>query len=171
MDWSKAKTIVIIALLVTNLVLGGFLMFDHLQAVNTEKQAAQSAAEYLSAHGIALNCELPATVTKLPVLFVDFEEGTGEKTLSYNGYLLQVTDAGELVPVTLEPGDVKSPVCGASSAVIKAVMQESGIRSIENVSLVYHVDRSGYSDAGEDTAFPSWRVQTDLGPFYIEALQ
>lgn len=170
MDWSKAKTIIIIALLITNLILGGFLVNDHMRDVNTEKEAAASAESYLAERGITLSCRIPASATRLPVLFVDFEEEAAKKDLFYKGYPLCISGESEIQAASLHAGDVKAKVCGAAAAVIRAVVQNDAIREIREIRLVYWVDRSGYTEAGEDTAFPAWYIDTDAGTFYIEAL-
>ena len=145
-------------------------MDNQIQAVKAEEAAAESTVVYLAGRGISVNCEIPSTVTRLPVLFVDFEERGAGKNITYKGYQLDVTGSDKTVPVSANAGKAKGQICGASSAVLEIALLHPEISDIQEVELVYWIDRSGYELPGEDTAFPAWRVRTNMASYYIEAL-
>ena len=76
MDWSKAKTLLIVALLVTDLVLGGFLLHGKTVQRQNERKAAENIGNYLVDLGAELNCGLADDSRMLPVLFISFPEGS-----------------------------------------------------------------------------------------------
>ena len=170
MDWSKAKTILIIALLITNLVIGGFYIQAFRQESFALQSAAQSVTEYLAEEGVSITAQIPTKPLKLPVLFVNFEN-SGNAVEEYKGYPIAVSGANNAVATSASSGKVKGSVSSASSAILKTIKLNPKIMAITNIELVYWVDRSTYSQYGEDTAFPAWKIYTDKGEYYVEALE
>ena len=169
MDWSKAKTILIVALLITNLIVGGFYFSSFASEKNALEAAAQNTQALLAENGVALNCKIPVKPLRLPVAFINFES-SGKAIDSYKGYALVITGEDNAVPVSSTAGESRGLVESASAAVIKTLKLNQDISSVDGIELVYQVDRSGYNQLGEDTAFPAWAVTTNLGTYYIEAL-
>ena len=71
MDWAKAKTILIIALLAICLLLGGILVARAANEKAMDAAAADSALEYLELQGISFNCDMPENRPSLPVSQAD----------------------------------------------------------------------------------------------------
>jgi len=170
MDWSKAKTILIIALLITNVILGGFYANSYFADINSEKTSIENAREYLASRGVSVDCKVPVMAMKLPVIFVNFEVGANAKSMEFRGIPLVVLGETNANAVGCSSGSVGRRLGGASSAIIEACVYNPDIKSISSVNLVYMVDRTGYMTAGEDTAVPCWELTTDEGVFYYEAI-
>lgn len=170
MDWSKAKTILIITLLITNLVVGGF----YIESFKQERLALQAAADSVISHlhdtEVEVIAEIPTKPLKLPVLFINFES-SGDAITEYGKYPIVVSGASNGVPTSASAGNVRGKVSSASSAVIRVTKLNPKISSITDIRMVYWVDRSTYSQYGEDTAFPAWQISTDKGEYYVEALE
>lgn len=75
MDWSKAKSILIIALLITNSILFGFNLYNHNTTKDTtsSKSFAKETTNLLLEKGIKINSYIPKSRSKLPTLRVEFE--------------------------------------------------------------------------------------------------
>jgi regulatory protein YycI of two-component signal transduction system YycFG len=90
MDWTKAKTILIIALLTTNLVLGGALGFRDFGVAAKENVPLE---DILADRNIFLETGVPENYpAKMPVLFVEYENTdyeAVEKALENQGVLLR----------------------------------------------------------------------------------
>jgi len=177
MDWSKAKTILIIALIITNIVIAS-VYFSELHEEQVQRDlAAASAAEYVASCGVQLNCGIPVKDVRLPVLFVSFSDEKEAKKLSYKGYPVELSGEGYGVPAAFSTGVAEGRVSSAASALIRFVSgldQVSSIRaeglSIDSIELVYWINRSAFAaSAEEDTAIPSWKISTSSGVVYINA--
>lgn len=75
MDWSKAKSILIIALIITNSILFGFNLYNKYMTkdlLNTKK-FIEETQELLEKRGIKIDCTIPRYQDKLPSLRVEFE--------------------------------------------------------------------------------------------------
>jgi len=74
MDWTKAKTILIIAFVVTNLFLGGSLLRDHFRQEVTavSDQYLTQTEAFLDTHGVVLDTELPVDRPSLGSLTVEY---------------------------------------------------------------------------------------------------
>lgn len=184
MDWPKAKSFIIIALLVTDLVLGGALLGPMLKEDRAEREAADNIRMYLEEQGAELDCELPSYSRRLPVLFVSFGAQGSQPSisgLSVSGGALEYKG----IPVVVEGGSSELPVVdsvGASKGDIRPSAYAaaelagdllagsdgdlSGLR-ISDVYLVYWLYNNG-SDAS-DTAFPYWCFDTDEYLYYVSA--
>lgn len=75
MDWTKAKTILIVALILTNSVLLYVFVFQ--EDKNSEKEAT-ALITYLENKGIFVDTEIPVKSSKMPVLDVEFDKGDEE---------------------------------------------------------------------------------------------
>ena len=172
MDWNKAKTILIIALLVTNLALGGVLLSRQEARRLAAETAAESTRVYLEELGVDVQCAIPTVQESCPVLFVSLTQpGSGDS--EYGGMPIVVSGA-RMEAKALKAGDTKALTISASQALQSLVNtrlgQEASGLQIRSLELVYRVDRSDFgTQAGEDTAVPAWRILTDRGEFFIEA--
>ena len=174
MDWSKAKTIIIIALLVTNLLMGGFYLSGYREDLQQRRLAAESAVRYAEQRGVSVSAELPVDQKKLPVLFVSFNYDGGGEVHTHKG--LPVEASGDLDAEILpeSEGDTDGLLIAASKALVKLIDGFEGSvpqgLDIEKVSLVYWVDTSLSSESAlEDTAIPAWKFESGGNCYYIEA--
>jgi regulatory protein YycI of two-component signal transduction system YycFG len=178
MDWTKAKSILIVALLITNLIIG---MAYHAK-ISEEKSrhiaAAQSTQTYLAKKGITLDVEIPGEVLRKPVLFVRFqppEEGEKKDPVYYDGMLVEASQDNENVIVPLSYGETRRGVLSASYALLKflSFFEEEQLQNIHvtGIELIYFVDTaSTQKDISEDTAAPTWKITTQNNQsFYINA--
>lgn len=78
MNWEKAKTVLIVALLITDLFLAGILYADRMRVAPAENAAAfhRETKELLKDAGIALEAEIPKDGSSLPILDVAYETDT-----------------------------------------------------------------------------------------------
>ena len=75
MDWTKAKTILIVALLATNL----FLILTYgLDRLEPEREKRDALLTILENNQIALEGEIPGTPGKIPLLYVEYSGITRE---------------------------------------------------------------------------------------------
>lgn len=174
MDWSKAKTIIIIALLITNLFMGSVYISGYRDTMEQRQLAAESAVEYAKLKGVIVKAELPVEIKKLPVLFVSLDYGGEKRINTRRGLPVEASGdfPGEIKPES--EGDTKGQLITASEALIKLLDSFKGEIPqdlvIEKVNLVYWVDMSlsgGY--ALEDTAIPAWKFESGPDCYYIEA--
>lgn len=80
MNWEKAKTVLIVALLITDVFLAGVLYMDRRRVEPQENAAAfhRETKEMLADAGIKVEAEIPKDGDTLPVLDVAFETETPE---------------------------------------------------------------------------------------------
>ncbi len=176
MDWSKAKNILIAALIAANIFLG-FMYTQNMRADEELKaRAAELTARYLESLGVSLDCALSAEEERLPVLFVEIEEGDGaDDGPAKDGLRVVLIGAEGQKAVPVRTGLNRGQVISASSAARRLVPRFSDEElkdlRVEGAELVYLVDRSGLESArGQDTAVPAWAFTTNRGLYYIEAL-
>lgn len=83
MNWAKAKSILIIALVLTNLILFGYNGYNYwiLRDNTTTNSFIRKTEELLSRHGITVETKVPKRKNKLPSLAVEFET-YGEKAIN-----------------------------------------------------------------------------------------
>ena len=177
MDWSKAKSVLIIALIITNILMASLYFGELYEEQRARDAAAANAAAYLSSCGVELNCDIPSKDVRLPVLFVTFSGSADERQMSYKGYPVELTGEGFGVPSSYSTGGAEGSVASASSAVISFVSglsQQSSVQTeglvIDSIELVYWINRSAFSaSVAEDTAVPAWKISTSSGVFYVNA--
>ena len=112
MDWSKAKSILIIALIITNSILFGFNIYNQNTAKDllNSKKFVKETTELLNERGIKLDCRIPTYKDKLPTLRVEFEtynasnmnelffEGRGSVE-SPNNSLTKISNGDKLITI------------------------------------------------------------------------
>lgn len=74
MDWTKAKTILIIALLLTDCILGGLYFYQYVKMDTAPQSEIQDTLEFLENHNVYVDTEIPGKSRRMPVLFVKYEE-------------------------------------------------------------------------------------------------
>jgi len=174
MDWAKAKTILIIALLVICMLLGGILVARNTRERIADKQAAQNAVDYLMNQGASSICDIPLSRPSLPVLFIHFNQASLNRSVNLEEYkgikLVAPGQPGYLVELS-SAGKSKAKIITASSAVLKAAYSAGKYEGLEiqSIELVYYVDPEGFNPQAEDTALPCWAVKTNYGTYYINA--
>ncbi len=174
MDWSKAKTVLIIGLLIANLALGGLYLAQQGQGERDVAAFAHNTEIYLANMGVDLETSLPLETPRLPVLFVTYGEG-GDASREYGGLRVEGGAAG-VSPAASSAGDTKQQVRPAASAALE-LANELGAEQlkglvIEDVELVYWIDSGSFGGAAtEDTAVPSWKFSTNLGDHYLSAYE
>lgn len=174
MDWSKAKTILIIALLIVCLILSGILVKERLTERKALEEAIAETKIYLQSQGIKLESDIPLDRPSLPVLFVEYQENTGSDELSYGDYMVYTASGSSKGYTIKSEGESKAKVISANTALLSAVLSkiEAGKElTITKVELVYYIDAETYQGmpASSDTAIPAWRIETKDGDFYINA--
>lgn len=101
MDWSKAKTILIIAFIVTNLLLA-HVLFDNenIDEPTIKEGFIENAADLLQSKNIKVNCKIPNTQPSLSMMNVEYEkEGIDEINNNFFG--------GKTIGVEQEEGKVE----------------------------------------------------------------
>lgn len=177
MDWTKAKNILIIALLVTNLIIG--LTYYAMIREKREEWAiqAQNTAAYLSELGVPLETDIPDKPLKMPVLFVRFEPSDPEAAIDpvYDNDIRVESTLGSVTVIPIARGDNRREVVSASYALLKYLVamehQDRKPSGIEGIELIYLVDPYGYDgEISEDTAVPAWKLSLQDGQnFYVNA--
>lgn len=171
MDWSKAKTILIIALLITSMVLGGVYAGRCIKENRQLKAEVGSTVLYAQKRGAVISCELPWASQKLPVLFVTLNRTENAEIHTYKDIPVEAGDGFPAEIVPKNEGEARGRLKSASSALIELLgkIPPEGLE-IQGVELVYWLDPS-YADASatEDTAIPAWKLTTGSGVYYIEA--
>lgn len=74
MDWTRAKTILIIGLLLTNCMLGGLYYQQYMKNNAVYKSEVQDTLEFLKNHHIYLDTEIPEKTRKMSVLTVRYDD-------------------------------------------------------------------------------------------------
>lgn len=176
MDWSKAKNIIIGALIAANIFLG----IKYWQNISAENKALALAEEntcaYLTSIGVDLQCGFSEEKGRFPVVFVEITEAiaSAEAPETKSGHDIVLLGAeGKTASVTGE-GSNSAKIISSSDAARRLVAdlteEERKGFAIKSVRLIYLVDRTGLEDAGNsDTAVPAWEFMTSSGPRYIEA--
>ncbi len=176
MDWSKAKTILIIALLISNLFMGSLYLSRLSDREDELEAAAQNVVRYAQAQGIKVDAELPAEERRMPVLFVYLKYGqTTEAPMhEYKGVPVEAAEGlnAEIIPES--EGDTKGRLISASDALLKLLESfgndvPQGLE-ISEVSLIYWLNPLVTDGSTlEDTAVPAWKFVTNMGDYRVEA--
>lgn len=172
MDWSKAKNILIAALLVADLILCAFLAEQIKDRDTALKEAAEYAVDYAESRGISVKTELPTDKVRMPVLFVELAE-SGEDMTSYKGTDVDVYGDLPRVIVSGRSGSAEGELISAANALILLTNRLAGSGelplTVNGVEAVYRLDATNAEEgATEDTAVPAWRFSTDKGDHYVE---
>ena len=176
MDWSKAKTILIIALLISNIFMGSLYLSRLSDREYGLEAAAQNVVRYARAQGIKLDVELPTEERRMPVLFVYLKYGqaAGVPAIEYKGVPVEAAEGlnAEIIPEN--EGDTKGRLISASDALLKLLDGfgddvPQGLE-ISEVRLIYWLNPL-ITDGStlEDTAVPAWKFVTNMGDYRVEA--
>jgi len=172
MDWSKAKTILIVVLLVFCLALGSILYQNKVEENKEAKQNVAAAEEYLKSINVENYAQIPTKRPAMEVLFVEYNEAEKDKgELIYKDYPVYTnTDSSAGYSIT-STGESKAKITSASSAVIEAVTRSKAEKQIlYGVELCYYINSGKQlEDGSSDTAVPAWRIYTNEGYTYILA--
>ena len=174
MDWSKAKNIIIAALLAANLLIGGNLLAQRHEKQEYLRVAAEDTVAFLEASGMEIDAELPRQDKKLPVVFLRLNNSGAEPAKTqYKDYPI-VVESGGIGYEIAGTGQQAAQTITAAEALLKLYARLSaegsvkGVR-VESVDLVYLLSSEGATYAAQDTASPAWRIQTDSRVYYIDA--
>ena len=118
MDWSKAKNILIAALIAANLFIGAKYWQVRTAGEEARVRSAFLTGEYLQSLGVDLQCELSADETRLPVLFVEIEpeDASTQDPVTRDGTRVVLIGSSGQRAVPKSFGDNKGLVVSASSA-------------------------------------------------------
>lgn len=178
MDWTKAKTILIVALLITNLIIG-YTYSEKLKEAEVQQiEQAISTREFLAQMGIEIQTEIPTKPLKKPVLFVRFEplgQEVQAEPVYYEEMRVEASDynGSKIVPISY--GETKRNLSSASYALLKSVSAFEELAEdpliISEIELIYLVENAAYDQViSEDTAVPTWKITTGNGAyFYVNA--
>jgi len=172
MNWSKAKTILIIVLVLTNVFLLSVYTGNKKEQENQISESTRSAILYLENRNIDIKCDVPEGVEKLPVVSVYFRGGiatAGTYQVNLDGITLEILGLGDgnLIK-SIEITDNIISTLPAYTALLKSAGSISD--EITGIELIYLVDRSAYmGQEGEDTALPYWKISSGENSYYYSA--
>lgn len=100
MDWSKAKGILIIALIISNIILLGYVSYEKLSKSDKtlRKEFSEETLKYLNSKDIKVDTEIPNKSLKLNSLTVEFESYDG---MNLNGRFFDNEGVVESVKTSL----------------------------------------------------------------------
>ncbi len=172
MDWSRAKNILIIALIICNLVLGGIYVSQVKAEADKILQLTDNAVEYMQSRGIKISCEVPTSVDDISVIRLRFKAGDSAGGLSrteFDGIPLEIVGLKSSSFIeSIQATDIVIDVLPAYTALLKSM--DSITDEVDDLELIYLVDRAAYAgEAGEDTALPYWKVSSGGNSYYYAA--
>ena len=177
MDWSKAKNIIIAALLVVNLTIGGLLLSQSAAQRQQMRQAAADTKVFLEKQGMQVNAAVPEKAEKMPVLFVQLQRASSQEGApqSYKGYPILVEGSAVDFEVS-GSGQQAARTITASEALLKLyarLSREGSVagKSIDQVELVYLLTADRTSSAAQDTAIPAWRIEVSGKTYTVNAYE
>ncbi len=74
MDWTKAKNILIVALLITNIVLVFTYVFANKSLESENEEFTKDTIKLLASKNIFIETEIPGQVSRMPVLIVEYDK-------------------------------------------------------------------------------------------------
>ena len=172
MDWSRAKNILIIALIICNLILTSV----YVGQVKTEREKiadlTENAINYVEQKGINIDCAVPNQASDISVINLKFIAGDSAGALArteFDGIPLEVVGLKSSSFIeSIQKTGIELNVLPAYTALLKSL--ESVTEDIDDLELVYLVDRSAYAgEAGEDTALPYWKLSSGGNSYYYAA--
>ncbi len=172
MDWARAKSILIIALIICILILSSIYVGQVKQENEKISELTQNAIEYVEKKGIKINCAVPTDAPDMSVITLKFIAGDSAGGLSrteYDGMPLEIVGLKSSSFIeSIQGTGVDLKVLPAYTALLKSL--ESVTDAIDDLELIYLVDRSAYAgEAGEDTALPYWKVSSGGNSYYYAA--
>ena len=174
MDWSKAKNIIIAALLLANLLIGGNLLAQRSSQRQQIRQQAADTCAFLEQAGITIDADIPQQAEKMPVIFLRLQRADeAPKEEQYKEYPIVVQGAG-LGYELAGAGQQAAQTITASEALLKlyALLSQEGSvegKHVETIDLVYLLSPGDASFAAQDTATPAWRIQVSGRTYYVDA--
>jgi len=177
MDWTKAKNILIIALLITNAIIATtYAVKVHEKNKEWSAEAAYTKA-YFEDIGVSIQTDIPSKPLKMAVLFVRFETSDAQEPAApaYDGSILIESASSMVSIVPVRRGETKRLIASASYALLKyaAAAASNGEEpaDIRDIELVYWVDYTEHDEKiSEDTAIPAWKLSlSDDKVFYVNA--
>jgi len=172
MDWSKAKTILIVALLITNSVLAYFLFFDDIYANSTvDENFLSRTREILLNKNIEIGTEIPLTTNATYNLAVEYEK---YEPLEVNMFFFEGNGIRESTDTTFTEiyRDNENVTIINDKLLIyeyKGELQDKGIDSIEKArdeAEKFLFERAKIEPDNNDLEL-SYSRETDYG-FYLE---
>ena len=172
MDWARAKSILIIALIICIAILSSIYV-GQIKAENDKlAELTQNAIEYIEKKGINVNCAVPTDVPDMSVITLKFIAGDSAGGLcrtGFDGMPLEIVGLKSSSFVeSIQRTGIELKVLPAYTALLKSL--ESVTEEIDDLELIYLVDRSAYAgEAGEDTALPYWKLSSGGNSYYYAA--
>ncbi|MGM0396120.1 MAG: two-component system regulatory protein YycI [Bacillota bacterium] len=169
MDWSKAKTILIVALVVTNIFLAYFLFGEqNISDATTEPEFLEETEEILGRNGIVLNAEIPTDTKQLYNLIVEYEPmeaiGINSRFFSSKGEVQQ----GDGAIVEIETEDESITVINDKLLIYERIslVEDRTVGTLEQAIKIAlgFLEERGYGT--EDMSLSYWR-ETENG-FYLD---
>jgi len=101
MEWKRAKTIIIFALIITNVVLFSLFIKERKiekEFIEREISFSNSVKETLKEYGIQVECDIPVDEIPIRVVTVTYESYDGEKIARelFSEYIITKTDNGPI---------------------------------------------------------------------------
>lgn len=174
MDWSKAKNIIIAALLIANLMIGGNLLAQRNMERQQIRQQAADTCAFLEQAGITIDADISQEAERMPVIFLRLQrEEEAPKEEQYKEYPIVVQGTGFGYEIA-GAGQQAAQTITAFEALLKlyAILSEEGNvqgKHIEAIDLVYLLSPDETSFAAQDTASPAWRILVSGRTYYVDA--
>ncbi len=177
MDWTKAKNILIIALLATNGLIATMFGLKVAERRSAWESEALHTAAYFQEQGVGIPADVPHVPVKMPVLFVryaDALEGAEPDSAVSGSTRIEVTNPAVRV-VPIRRGTNRREIESASYALLKymaaASAQGERVPDVADIELIYLVDHPEHDQPiTEDTAVSAWKLTLAEGTvFYVNA--
>lgn len=171
MDWSRAKSILIAALMIVDLILTGVYVSQERKAAIEIERATDTTIEYLEKKGIDVVCAVPEKRQSVKVVTLRFKEGSipgGLARTMYEDLPIEVLGIRSSNYIeAIQETNISIDILPAYTALLKSLESVSG--EIDDLELIYLVDRTSYAGAGQDTALPYWKVSSAGNSYYYAA--
>jgi hypothetical protein len=138
MDWTKAKNIIIAALIITNLVLIGSLYVKFNDKQEMQKRELSDTISVLESRNITINTILPNTVGNKPLLYIEYDNADQslieEKLKGQVGISSEIIDQSSIEKYI----NVFFTECNimTKNIVLKSIVEKNGVYSIEYKNMV-----------------------------------
>jgi hypothetical protein len=138
MDWTKAKNIIIAALIITNLVLIGSLYVKFNEKQEMQKRELSDTISVLESRNITINTTLPKTVGNKPLLYIEYDNADQslieEKLKGQVGISSEIIDQSSIEKYI----NVFFTECNimTKNIVLKSIVEKNGVYSIEYKNMV-----------------------------------
>jgi hypothetical protein len=138
MDWTKAKNIIIAALIITNLVLIGSLYVKFNEKQEMQKRELSDTISVLESRNITINTTLPNTVGNKPLLYIEYDNADQslieEKLKGQVGISSEIIDQSSIEKYI----NVFFTECNimTKNIVLKSIVEKNGVYSIEYKNMV-----------------------------------